>query len=86
MNHVVSLRNQAFVDNQKIFEEKLAVQWAAWKSFEQLQLWYRGEAQELASEQATLATRAATIEAANNVRKRERSQPQSFLGSYGTET
>ena len=37
-----------------------------------MQLWYQGEARELGSEQATLATRAATIEAANNVRERER--------------
>ena len=44
MKHVVSRRNQAFVENEKILEEKLAVQWQAWNEFEQLQLWYQREA------------------------------------------
>ena len=37
MQHVVSLRNRPFVENEKIMEEKLAVQLKAWKQFEQLQ-------------------------------------------------
>ena len=51
---------------------KIEFQYEAWKQFEQLQLWYQNGVREFVREQATLASRAAAIDAAGDVREQER--------------
>ena len=72
MKSIFDLQREAFVINEEIYEERSALQTQAWRGFGSVQHWYRSEARELASERATLITRAATMEAADNVRARER--------------
>ena len=72
MKRVLDLHNEAHVANEAVVEEHIEFQYEAWKQFEQLQLWYQNSVREFASEQATLACRAAAIEAAGNVREQER--------------
>ena len=71
MKRVVELHKEASVANEAVFERKIWFQCEAWKQLEQVQQWCENCAREFANETAALVSRAATVDAASDVRDQE---------------
>ena len=69
MKRVVDLHHQT---QNAVYEEKFQCHSEAWEQFQRLQLFHENVVKELANERAALASRAATMEAANSVCEQER--------------